>query len=149
MQSTISSTVGIDRPTSAPLASLSNGLARASPLPFMLLASSNPASLPTFTRASTQGSETAPKPKGMQLGAGKVATSVAAAAASLAARLEEEAATEEGIDGNPWGTDDLINIDADEDDWSQWSHHTLFPSSGLMIFDYQVLSKARRWCQWS
>jgi len=54
----------------------------------------------------------------MQLGASKAPASVAAA--SLAAQLEEEAAAEEGVDGNPWGTDDLIDINADEDDWSEW-----------------------------
>ena len=53
----------------------------------------------------------------MQLGASKTPASVAAA--SLAAQLEDEAAAEEGIDGNPWGTDDLIDINADEDDWSE------------------------------
>jgi len=54
---------------------------------------------------------TAQKSEGMQLRANKIPASVAAA--SLAAQLEEEAAAEEGVDGNPWGTDDLIDINAD------------------------------------
>ena len=53
----------------------------------------------------------------MQLGASKVP-----AAASLAVQWEEEAAAEEGIQDNPWGTDDLIDINADEDDWSMSSY---------------------------
>lgn len=59
----------------------------------------------------------------MQLGASKVPASVAAAA--LVAQLEEEAAAQEG---NPWGTDDLIDINADEDDWSGSSHCLRFSS---------------------
>jgi len=54
------------------------------------------------------------KAKGMQLGSSKVAASVAATA--LAAQLQEEAEAEES---NPWGTDDLLDINPDEDDWSQ------------------------------
>lgn len=53
----------------------------------------------------------------MQLGASKVPAGIAAA--SLAAQLEEEAAAEDGVQDNPWGTDDLIDINADEDDWSK------------------------------
>jgi len=62
----------------------------------------------------------------MQLGASKVPAS--AVAASLAAELEEEATAEEGIEGNPWGTDDLIDINADEDDWSAFESAPLPPS---------------------
>lgn len=58
---------------------------------------------------------TASKSKAMQLGAHKVPASVAAAA--LVEQLAEEAAAAEG-DGNPWGNDDLIDVNADEDDWS-------------------------------
>lgn len=54
----------------------------------------------------------------MQLGANKVPTGVASAA--LASKLADEVAASEGInDGNPWGTDDLIDINADQDDWSE------------------------------
>jgi hypothetical protein len=56
----------------------------------------------------------------MQLGAHKVPASVAAAA--LVEQLAEEAAAAEG-DGNPWGNDDLIDVNADEDDWSSLFYH--------------------------
>jgi len=62
----------------------------------------------------------------MQLGASKVPASVAAA--SLAAQLEEEAASEEGVEVNPWGTDDLIDINADEDDWSAFESAPIPPT---------------------
>lgn len=60
-------------------------------------------------------SPTPSKSKAMQLGAHKVPASVAAAA--LVEQLAEEAAAAES-DGNPWGNDDLIDVNADEDDWS-------------------------------
>ena len=56
----------------------------------------------------------------MQLGGSKVPGSVASA--SLAAQWEEEVAAEEGMQDNPWGTDDLIDINADEDDWGMLSY---------------------------
>lgn len=55
------------------------------------------------------------KSKAMQLGAHKVPASVAAAA--MVEQLAEEAAAAEG-EGNPWGNDDLIDVNADDDDWS-------------------------------
>jgi SCY1-like protein 1 len=124
MQSTMSSAPGIDRPTSAPppLGSTSTFPTHPGPLPFIsstMSAANSTVSSPTAIGPSSIGKAfgTAPRPKGMQLGASKTPGSVAAA--SLAAQLEEEAAAEEGIDGNPWGTDDLIDINADEDDWSK------------------------------
>ncbi|KAE9408578.1 ARM repeat-containing protein [Gymnopus androsaceus JB14] len=69
-------------------------------------------SSPAFpTRSTLQSSS---RSKGMQLGANKVPPSVAAAA--LAERLAEEAAVEE--ESNPWGDDDLMDVNADEGDWS-------------------------------
>jgi SCY1-like protein 1 len=59
----------------------------------------------------------------MQLGAHKVPASVAAAA--LVEKLAEEAAAAEG-EGNPWGNDDLIDVNADEDDWSLYSSQVPF-----------------------
>jgi SCY1-like protein 1 len=47
----------------------------------------------------------------MQLGAHKVPTAVASAV------LAEEMASQGNE--NPWGNDDLIDINADEDDWSK------------------------------
>lgn len=104
-------TGGIDTPSSVPPppTSLSNGSARPSSLPFVLSATSPANSSPAIAHHPSLGSKT----KGMQLGASK-----APAAASLAVQWEEEAAAEEGIQDNPWGTDDLIDINADEDDWS-------------------------------
>jgi SCY1-like protein 1 len=120
----MNSAPGIDRPTSAPppLGGTSTFSTRPGPLPFIpstMSAANSTVSSPAATGPSSIGKAfgTAPRSKGMQLGASKTPASVAAA--SLAAQLEEEAATEEGIDGNPWGTDDLIDINADEDDWSE------------------------------
>jgi hypothetical protein len=48
---------------------------------------------------------------------------LARVAAPLAVQLEAEAAAEEG---NSWGIDDLIDIDADEDDWSRFSRRFSF-----------------------
>ncbi|KAF7321448.1 Protein kinase domain-containing protein [Mycena kentingensis (nom. inval.)] len=66
------------------------------------------------------GSPTPSKGKSMQLGAHKV--SAAAAAAALAQQLAEEAAAD-NVDGNPWG-DDLMDVNADEDDWSAFETAT-------------------------
>lgn len=119
MQSTISATAGIDRPTSAPPPA-NGGPARPNPLLFVpstTSAANSTVTSPALAHVSSLGVGSvgsASRAKGMQLGASKVPASVAAAA--LAAQLEEEAAAEES---NPWGTDDLIDINADEDDWSQ------------------------------
>ena len=43
---------------------------------------------------------------------------------ALVAELTEEVVTEEA-DSNPWATDDLIDINADQDDWSEWSIRAL------------------------
>lgn len=52
----------------------------------------------------------------MQLGANKVPAGVSAAA--LPAELADEAAADSG-DANPWGSEDLIDVNADQDDWSK------------------------------
>ncbi|KAJ7350311.1 armadillo-type protein [Mycena albidolilacea] len=106
MESTMTAASGltIDRPTSAP----------------------GPVSEPSISSFGVQSTHlagvrsgistpTPSKSKGMQLGAHKVPPSVAAAA--LVEKLAEEAAAAEG-EGNPWGNDDLIDVNADEDDWS-------------------------------
>lgn len=121
MQSTMNGAGGIDRPTSAPPppGGLSGGPSRPGPLPFVpsvASAANSAVSSPAMTRSSTLGAGSSSRAKGMQLGASKVPAGLAAA--SLAAQLAEEAATEEGVQDNPWGTDDLIDINADEDDWS-------------------------------
>ncbi|KAJ7782912.1 hypothetical protein B0H16DRAFT_1494832 [Mycena metata] len=100
MQSDMTSASGmaIDRPTSAP------GPGPTAPALFD--------GTPPCYGVSTP---TPSKSKAMQLGAHKVPASVAAAA--LVEQLAEEAAAAEG-DSNPWGNDDLIDVNADEDDWS-------------------------------
>ena len=52
----------------------------------------------------------------MQLGASKVPANILAE--ELAQEVAAEVAAEDHIDHNPWGTDDLIDINADQDDWS-------------------------------
>jgi len=121
LQSTMSSAIGIgiDRPTSAPppVAGSSTdpriGNLRPSPLFTTLSAANSTVSSPVVPTRPAQQS----KAKGLQLGANKVPPSVAAAA--LAAQLAEETAAANDISGsNPWGTDDLIDVNADQDDWS-------------------------------
>jgi SCY1-like protein 1 len=53
----------------------------------------------------------------MQLGANKIPASVASAA--LAVQLADEVAAAEGVEGNPWGSDDLMDVNADDGDWSK------------------------------
>jgi SCY1-like protein 1 len=132
MQSTMNAAPGLDQPTSAPPPSggPSTLPKRPSPLPFMPTASTQNSTLSSpsvpHTSNTAMGLDTASRAKGMQLGASKVPASVAAA--SLAAQLEEEAAAEEGVEGNPWGTDDLIDINADEDDWSAFESAPIPPT---------------------
>ncbi|KAH9485238.1 putative inactive serine/threonine-protein kinase scy1 [Psilocybe cubensis] len=72
---------------------------------------------------TTQSSQTLPnspstsKIKAMQLGANKVpgGLSMGTLADDLA---NEAAAASASVEGNPWGSDDLIDVHADDDDWS-------------------------------
>jgi SCY1-like protein 1 len=76
---------------------------------------------PTFnagTQSRPISTSNGVKGKGMQLGGKSHATT---ANASLADQLAEEAAASATLEGNPWGTDDLIDVNADEDDWGKWS----------------------------
>jgi len=104
MQSTITSAPA--RPSPAVGASAESGITS-------LLATSSSTNVVSSTATPSTSSTSAVK--GMQLGKGKTPASVASAA--LAAQLAEEVAMTEP-DGNPWGTDDLIDINADQDDWS-------------------------------
>lgn len=106
-----------DRPTSAPPLpgglSLDSHIGNLGPksmlsVPKTMSAASTPLASPAFQSTS--------RSKGMQLGASKVPPSVAAAV--LAEQLAEEVAVSEG-DSNPWGNDDLIDVNADADDWSK------------------------------
>jgi SCY1-like protein 1 len=118
MQSTMNAAPGFDRPTSAPPPSGDPSTFSRRPSPLPTSVSNSSVSSPVVPRTSSLGTSAASKTKGLQLGASKVPASVAAA--SLVVQLEEEAVAEEGVEGNPWGTDDLIDINADEGDWSKW-----------------------------
>lgn len=135
LQSTMSSVVGagqvpgMERSNSAPppLAGVPGGFPTPKPNGLGPLSSrptldaslgstvSTPDAIPTLgSFASGSGS----KSKGMQLGASKVPTSLSA---SFAADWAQEAAAEveaEGGGANPWGNDDLMDVNADQDDWS-------------------------------
>ncbi|KAK7057436.1 kinase domain-containing protein [Favolaschia claudopus] len=104
MQSNLTAASAIDRPTSAPgpVGGSSASIDMFQPMDAAGIKSG--VSTPTHSKA-----------KAMQLGAHKVPASVAAAA--MVEQLAEEAAAAEG-DGNPWGNDDLIDVNADDDDWS-------------------------------
>lgn len=75
------------------------------------------------TVPSSQGPS---KAKAMQLGANKTP-----AINLLADELAEEIAASASIEGNPWGTDDLIDVNADDDDWS------MYESSIERMFTYE------------
>jgi len=51
----------------------------------------------------------------LRLGANKASSTIAID--SLVDKLAEEAAEFATVEGNPWGSDDLIDINADADDW--------------------------------
>ncbi|KAJ7668446.1 ARM repeat-containing protein [Mycena polygramma] len=119
LQSNITSASGlaIDRPTSAP-----------EPVgePSTYSLGIQPTSV-TGIRSGVS-TPTPSKSKAMQLGAHKVPASVAAAA--LVEQLAEEAAAAES-EGNPWGNEDLIDVNADEDDWSAFE--TAQPTAAVPI----------------
>ncbi|KIK68880.1 hypothetical protein GYMLUDRAFT_34872 [Collybiopsis luxurians FD-317 M1] len=117
MQTSMESISGVDRPTSAPPPAEESriGELRPSPLVTSVSASNSTVSSPAFpTRSSLQPNS---KTKGLQLGASKVPSSVSAAAI-LAEQLAMEAAAEDGEGSNPWGDDDLMDVNADDGDWS-------------------------------
>lgn len=68
---------------------------------------------------SFQSSPDVPTPQGaakgnvLRLGPNKASSSIA-----IDSLLAEEATTSATIQGNPWGSDDLIDVHADDDDWS-------------------------------
>ncbi|KZT24267.1 ARM repeat-containing protein [Neolentinus lepideus HHB14362 ss-1] len=117
LQTAISSSpnLGIDRPISAPppmtlnQPSGSSSVTRPSPLAVV--------STPDVLRSSSLALGGASKAKGMQLGAHKAPAS--ASVAVFPTELEEEMSAATSIEaGNPWGNDDLMDVNADDDDWS-------------------------------
>ncbi|PPQ93682.1 LOW QUALITY PROTEIN: hypothetical protein CVT25_012741 [Psilocybe cyanescens] len=106
----ISSAAGkeLERPVSAPDASsLSSHIGELSRPSF---------ATPMNSSQTIPNSQSASKTKAMQLGANKVPMS--ASLSALADQLEDEAAASASVEGNPWGSDDLIDVNADEGDWS-------------------------------
>ena len=107
MQTPINSMGGpeIDRTTSAPpTKSLSNSNGD--------ILQSHSAS---FQSSPAVANSQAAKGNALRLGANKASSSIAID--SLVDKLADEAAEFATIEGNPWGSDDLIDINADADDW--------------------------------
>ena len=76
-------------------------------------------SSPAVPRPASMVGTSSTKAKSMHLGANKVpaSSSLSDWAMEAAAEAEsEEAAHGGGV--NPWGNDDLIDVNADQDDWS-------------------------------
>ncbi|KAI0829897.1 ARM repeat-containing protein [Trametes gibbosa] len=121
LQTTMASAAGaaIDRPTSAPVSTGMNGALSGS----VLTSSAQPPLTPTYsspsavsTRSLTTVAGATSRSKGMQLGATKVPSSIS----SIPDWAEEAAAeVDSSHEGNPWGNDDLMDVNADEDDWSK------------------------------
>jgi SCY1-like protein 1 len=72
--------------------------------------SSNPPQSSPFVVNQLNGLGAPSSSKGMQLGGHKALASAA---------IADDIAASEGLDGNPWGTDDLMDVNADQDDWSE------------------------------
>ncbi|KAH9858547.1 ARM repeat-containing protein [Lenzites betulinus] len=121
LQTTMASAAGaaIDRPTSAPVpmgmnGSLSGSVLAASAPPPLTPTYTSPSAVPT--RSLTTAAAATSRSKGMQLGA----TKVPASTSSIPDWAEEAAAeVDSAHGGNPWGNDDLMDVNADEDDWSK------------------------------
>jgi SCY1-like protein 1 len=109
MQTPINSMGGpeIDRSTSAPPAqSVSNYSGGISQPHFA--SSLQPSPVIPSSQGSAKGNV-------LRLGANKASSSMAID--SLVNKLTEEAAASATIEDNPWGSDDLIDMNADNDDW--------------------------------
>lgn len=123
----------IERPTSAPPPKDGHlGSVRSSDLltvPVSISAANSTVSSPVIPTRSTP-TATASRVKGMQLGANKVP--VGATSAALVAQLAEEVAAEGNDDVNPWGSDDLMDVNADQDDWSKYRGYLVTQKQLLM-----------------
>jgi SCY1-like protein 1 len=97
----------LDRPTSVPLPS-TDRLESLRPSPVL---TSKSAANSVVTTPSV-----GPRPKGMQLSARKAQIDVAADI--LAEEWADVFDKETGDTTNPWGNDDLMDVNADADDWS-------------------------------
>lgn len=102
----------IDRPTSAPPSTAANGT-RPAPYATLAPALSTPDRVPSARAPGAGG-----RARGMQLGASKLPASALHMPAEWAEEAAAEAEAEEGGQSNPWGNDDLMDVNADQDDWS-------------------------------
>ncbi|CCL98356.1 uncharacterized protein FIBRA_00351 [Fibroporia radiculosa] len=82
--------------------------------------------------APVRAVDSAGKTKSMQLGANKVPASLSANKAT--SDWAQEAAAEADTPRNPWGNDDLIDVNADQDDWSAFESAPV-PIVGLGFSD--------------
>ena len=80
------------------------------------LASPAHVSIPTTTLPSSPTLYPTPPTRALDLVGRKLSSN--RAAATLAEQLTEEAAMD--VNSNPWGNDDLIDINADQDDWGMY-----------------------------
>ncbi|TBU30194.1 armadillo-type protein [Dichomitus squalens] len=150
LQSSVASTIGtsIDRPTSAPAANVGSA-----PNPSSTSTLSGfrggPVGMPlTPTLSSVTGPTraltSASKGKGMQLGATEVPASVSSAsdwAEEAAAELDASTSTAT----NPWGNDDLMDVNADEDDWSAFETAPLATASEPTDFGFGNVRSPDPW----
>ncbi|KAF8893945.1 hypothetical protein BD779DRAFT_1753347 [Infundibulicybe gibba] len=118
LQTSMGPSPATDRPTSAPpipKSTADNPSDALSPSftnsPRTMSATSSPA-LPSG-RGNPATQKPASRAKGLQLGANKTPQSRV-----LAEQLAEEIEAGEREDSNPWGNEDLIDVNADQDDWS-------------------------------
>ena len=136
LQSTVASTLGtsIDRPTSAPAANAGNTLATSSSSSSLGGSTFGATKMQSDIRLA-QGGMLTSKGKGMQLGS----TKLPASAASNIPDWAEEAAAEvdTSTSTNPWGNDDLMDVNADEDDWSAFAAMHPFTTEKCSSFAFR------------
>lgn len=126
----------IDRPISAPVTPAPSGAARPISFPSLSSTLSTPDSIPT-----THLNGSTSKAKGMQLGATKLPVGLRPHG-DWAEEAAAEAEAEEAGGANPWGTDDLMDVNADQDDWSELNYWQECPR-GAKLHD-KVHSRVRR-----
>ena len=117
----------IDRSTSAPVGGSSVNGSRPPPYANLSPALSAPAKAPSTSRT-----------KGMQLGATKLAAS-SHMPAEWAEEAAAEAEAEESGQANPWGNDDLMDVNADQDDWS-----TLLALDWVLLTDHDEQARSKQ-----
>lgn len=120
----------VDRPSSAPPPSAStNGSVKPPRVGATLSSPAVPVRPASFAAPGN-----ASKAKGMHLGANKVPAGVQASS-SVPDWAQEAAAEIDAGQGNPWGNDDLMDVNADQDDWSAFETAPVAPVVGLGFGD--------------